>query len=99
MANLNITELTNRKSAIGTQQPEIAPVPFNTTQNLAVGGGSIRSLAFGATTRAVRLLTDTACHVKFGDLNVAAAATDMALPANVPEYFGVQPGGFIAVIT
>lgn len=65
---------------------------------VAIGGVSTQSAAFGSNTRLVRLHTDAACRVAFGE-NPTATANSMRLAANSTEFFGVIPGQKVAVIT
>jgi hypothetical protein len=70
------------------------------TDYITTSGTSQQSSSFGATTREIRVVCSAACHINIG-ANPTAAATDnngMLLPANVVEYFHVNPGEKIAVI-
>ena len=71
--------------------------PGAVEQSVAIGGGSLQSEPFGEGTRFIRVNTDTACSLIFGDDPVATTDAKR-LPANATEYFGVQPGMKLAVI-
>lgn len=98
MANLYVTEM----AASGAQRVTEAqvgklkgcvqnPVSFTGTPN--------RSAAFAAATKLIRVVADTACAVKVGASDVAAAATDTRLAAGAVEYFDVDGGDYISAIT
>ena len=68
------------------------------TQTVAVGAASAaNTTAFGAGTRAVRVVSTTACHIKFENTPVATT-NDAYLPANWVAEYTVSPGEKIAVI-
>lgn len=73
--------------------------PAIKTQIVAVGAGSLASVAFTSATKFVRLHTDTNCNLVFGD-STATAVKDvsMRMPANQTEFWGVRPGAYVAVI-
>lgn len=67
-------------------------------QQIAIGGASAQSVAFGGATRFVRLHTDAACRIKFGS-NPTADGTSARMAAGSTEFFGVRPGDKVAVIS
>jgi len=70
-----------------------------TTQTLAIGASSAQAAnPFGAQTRQIRIVANTACNVQIGDGSAAATAAAPFLPANWVEYVMVTPGEFIAAI-
>lgn len=73
--------------------------PAQATQQVAIGGTSDRSNAFGTATHFVRVHADANCRIEFGGDAVEAAATSRRLPAGASEYFGVRPGMYLAVIS
>ena len=76
------------------------PIPALTpgdSQRVAVGGTSAQSTALSSETIIVRVQSDVACYLAFGD-NPTATNTDLVLPANTVEYFGVAPGSKVAVL-
>ena len=68
-------------------------------QTVAIGGGSVQcSNAFHASTRVIRVHTDAICSIALSG-NPTATANTRRLAANQTEYFGVEGGQKIAVIT
>ena len=53
--------------------------------------------AFQAGTKAVRVISNTNCHIRFGQ-SPTAVITDSKLAPGLPEYFVVTPGQKIAAI-
>lgn len=73
--------------------------PALASQTVAIGGSSTASAsAFGNGTRLIRVHTDAVCSIAIGT-SPTAAATAMRMAADTTEYFGVNPGEKIAVIT
>jgi len=97
MATLFITELEAPPLSNGGVLA-VAKLPSVAQQTVAVGAGSLQSNAFNALTKLVRLHTDVVCSVNIG-ANPTASATTMRLAANSTEYFAVNPGDKVAVIT
>lgn len=96
MAVLYISEFHD--VALMNGLPQIAQTPPAAQQTVAIGGASVQSAAFNALTRFVRVHTDAICSIRFGS-NPTVVATDARLAANQTEYFGVNPGDKIAVIS
>jgi len=71
--------------------PELNP------QKVSISGVSASSVAFGSTTKAVRLVSDTDCWITIGD-SPTATLTSTYLPAKFPQVFGCNPGQKVAVI-
>lgn len=65
---------------------------------VVIGAGSLKSAAFEAQTRIVRLHTDATCRVLFGSDPTAVATTSIRMAAGQTEFFGVIPGQKVAVI-
>lgn len=78
-----------------TSQPRTPPVA---EQTVAIGGASAQSAAFNAATQVVRVHADAICSIAFG-ANPTATASTMRMAAGQTEYFAVNPGDKIAVIT
>lgn len=97
MATLSIREYEHINVVSGGIVP-VAQEPAVTKQTVAIGGGSLQSAAFNERTRFVRLYCDVACSLEFG-VNPTAAANSCSMGAGQTEYFGVQPGHKVAVIT
>jgi hypothetical protein len=73
-------------------------------QALAFSGEPANSAAFNASTRVIRVHTDTACSLLIGPLtpagnNQVPDDTCPRLAANETQYFGVSPGDYISVVT
>lgn len=64
----------------------------------AVSYSSSAVLSTAITTRWVRLVATTACHIKIGGSTIAATSSDALLPANTVEYLQIYPGEFVSVI-
>jgi hypothetical protein len=76
-------------SYAGEKFPAIFP---GTSQKVSYTDSSAASSnAFAAGTSIVRVVSTTACFIKFA-ASPTAATTDTFLPANTPEYFGVPEG-------
>jgi hypothetical protein len=71
--------------------------PSAAEQNIAIGGASVASAAFGSGTNFVRLHCDVICSVAFG-LTPVAVVTQKRLAAGQTEFFAVAPGFKVAVI-
>ena len=67
------------------------------TQRISIGGASAASSAFAAKTRAVRIVSTTACHYVVGS-DPTATTDDTYLPAEVVEFVAVGGGQKIAFI-
>lgn len=94
MATLYITEFA---SAVGNGRTPIAQAPAVAHQTVAIGAEA-DSAAFNPKTTLVRLHCDAICSVKFDDTPTATTST-MRLAADQTEYFGVQPGSKVSVIS
>ena len=101
MPTLNITELKNGCSPIGTYAPDISPYPAVAYQNVGVTGTSTASSQFNASTYALIVTSDTDCHFVVGATagTVVAGTTGTYLPAKVPLRIAVPPSYYLAVIT
>lgn len=67
-----------------------------TTQKVAVGATHAETPnAIGA--RVFRVIANTDCHLATGSAPVATT-TDPLIPANVPEYFAINPAHKVSVI-
>ena len=80
---------------------QVATTPAFVDQQITVSASSAASAAFGNSTGMVRISCDTTVSALFGapSATPTATATNMRLPANVPEYFRVRPNGKVAFIT
>jgi orotate phosphoribosyltransferase len=96
MAKLYVTEFESIFLS-GGQSVAVTPPIFDQTP-LAIGASSVASAAFNAKTGLVRIETDAICSLAWGATPVATA-NNMRMNANTVEYFAVQAGAKVAVIT
>lgn len=97
MAVVDVTEYSQMaKDASGRLLPAGQEPGY--TQQVAIGGASAQSAAFGGQTTFIRVHTDAACRIAIGS-NPTAAATTQRMAAGSTEFFGVKSGHKIAVIT
>lgn len=97
MATLYVTE--GRFAMLSLQAQVMGMPALVTGNNVAIGGASALSAAFGTNTQVIRIEADATCSVKIGGVAPVATAADMRIAAGVPEYFAVNPGDKLAVIT
>lgn len=89
--------LANTATSGGPAQMAALPaLVLQSTLDLS-GGTAQTSAAFGSQTRYIRIVCEIQCAVR-GD-GTAATSSAILLPALSPEYFGVQPGATVSVIT
>lgn len=93
MAKLHITEYgglvqTSGGVAPHPKEPALASQAVTYTASTA-------SAAFGTNTKLVRIISDATAFLKFGAAPTATA-NDARLPADVVEYFGVNPDDKVA---
>lgn len=69
------------------------------SQTVAIGGSSAQSAAFNSLTRIIRIHTDAICSVLIGGTNPTATTSNARMTAGQTEYFVVQPGQKLAVIS
>lgn len=98
MAILDITEYKEQAGALGRTVLPAGQEPSMLNQQLPITISSQKSAAFNEQTNFVRVQTDAACRIVFGN-EPTASSSSMRMPANATEYFGVKPGQKIAVIT
>lgn len=97
MAKVYVTEHYKPRLYAGNLMP-VAKMPPIATQNVNITAGSVQSSAFNTLTEMVGVHTDAICSVEFGT-NPTATANSRRLAAGATEYFEVNPGDKIAVIT
>ncbi len=68
------------------------------TQTIAYDTTTVATNAFGPQTRAVRLVSNSACNFRIGDGAQTATAADPFLPANWETVVVVVPGQRIAAL-
>jgi len=96
MATVYIAEFETMGTA-ASGVPQIAALPPIAEQTVAITTETDSS-AFNAKTRFIRVHADAVCSIAVGAAPTASATT-MRLAAGQTEYFGVQPGHKISVIT
>jgi len=94
MASLYISEYDETASVSGGQAVQVGKEPSVADQKVTYTS-STASAAFNDKTVFIRVIADATVHLKFG-ANPTADATDLMLPANKEEYFGVTPGQKVA---
>ncbi len=98
MATVYVTEFTAPFVDPSRGMPMVLG-PKLAQNNVGITAGSVQSAAFGASTRVVRVHTDAICSVEVGGANPTATATSSRMAANQTEYYYVNPGDKLAVIT
>lgn len=96
MATLYVEEFA--QLGFGGGSAPVASQPSHAQQTVAIGGTTAQSTAFSSRTYFVRLHTDAICSVRFGTSPTATTSTTR-MAANTTEYFKVQPGDKVAVIS
>lgn len=94
MPLLYVTEFQGNFS--GLQLVLTPPITDQTPVNF--GSGVASSAAFQSFTRIVRLEADSICSIAWGT-NPTATTSNMRLAAGMPEYFAVQGGQKVSVIS
>jgi hypothetical protein len=79
------------------QGPQMAAWPPIAEQTVAIGVEA-KSQPFGATTRFIRIHTDSACSIMIG-ANPTATTAKLRMAGNQTEYCGVNPGDRLSVIS
>lgn len=97
MATVYIREYLSLASAL-QGAPQAGQEPPLTDQIVAITGSSTQSSAFSTRTRFVRVHTDAICSVAFGS-NPTAVTTAGRMAQNQTEFFGVNGGDKLAVIS
>lgn len=77
---------------------QVAVQPALVEQTVAITGASVASTAFGGGTRIIRLHCDAIASFKVGVAPVVTTSS-ARMPADAVEYFLVNPGEKIAVIS
>ncbi len=98
MATLYITEFSKPAMTVNGLIPAASLPTVVAEQTVAISGSSTASAAFSATTSFVRVHTDAICSIEYGS-NPTATTAKARMPADSVEYFGVNAGDKIAVIS
>jgi hypothetical protein len=93
MASLYITEY----GSVGSERTPIAQSPRVAMQKLTVGAET-KSAAFQPSTRFIRVHTDAICSIVISTAPTATTS-DSRMAAGDTEYFGVNPGDKLSVIS
>jgi hypothetical protein len=94
MATLYVTEYQGYEKA----DMPVAVAPGLAGQVVAITGTSVQSATFNALTGLIRVHPDSICSIAISG-NPTATTTTKRMAASTTEYFGVQPGHKIAVIS
>jgi hypothetical protein len=98
MATIYVTEFTSLGHAQGGE-PQIAARPAVQRQSMAITAGSTTlPLVFTAQTKFIRVHCDAICSIAISKTPTAAITSDR-MSADSTEYYGVEPGDNLAVIT
>jgi hypothetical protein len=98
MASLYVEEFAALGQSANGNAVQAGEQPALAVQKITIDVTSAQSSAFNANTRFVRVHTDATCSYAFG-ANPTATAGYPRLVAGATEYFGVEPGHKVAVIT
>jgi hypothetical protein len=98
MPKLFISEYTKLGAGFGAESVIVKEPALVEQTPVVIGATSLQSAAFNSLTRIVRIHTDVVCSIAFG-VNPTANADSKRLAANQTEYFAVQAGEKVAVIT
>lgn len=93
MATAYITEY----GGTGAERAQIAAAPAVASQTVAIGSEA-KSAAFNNNTRLIRVHVDAICSVLIGP-SPTATTSSARMAADSTEYFGVNPGDKISVIS
>ena len=97
-ATLYISEFGNGVSQIGSATAQVYPQAAIADQTVNLSGSTALSAAFNSATRAVMLMCDEGCSIKFGASTVTAATTNFLLQQGVRYQFAVAQGTYVAAI-
>jgi hypothetical protein len=103
MATLSVCEFSNCVITADSV-PDFPKLDTNVKyQTIPISATSTGCAPFASTTNFVRLASDAACSWVYtppGSASIAATTSTAFLPASQhAEFYGVDPGGFISVIT
>jgi hypothetical protein len=99
LAKLYISEFSDvLQTSNGPVQIAAQPSLVDQTP-VVIGAGANSSAAFGAATRFIRVHTDVICSILISTVGTAATANNARMAANQTEYFKVNAGDSLSVIT
>jgi hypothetical protein len=93
MATLYLTEY----GSAGEQRTQVAQTPRVAMQTVAIGAEA-KSAAFKPSTRLIRVHVDAICSIVISS-DPTATTSDSRMAAGDTEYFGVNPGDKLSVIS
>lgn len=99
MATLYVTEFQSPFIDPSRAMPMVGFGAKTAQNNVAIGGGSTQSAAFAATTKIIRVHTDAICSVEVGGTDPTATTSSSRMAANQTEYYYVNAGDKLAVIS
>jgi hypothetical protein len=97
MAVINVTFFRQMQTdQLGRPMPilNLATVLSSSDVDFTAG---VQTIAVPDTATAVRCVTDTECRIAFADASAAIGAGSTVLVAKIPDVFGVEGGGEMAV--
>jgi hypothetical protein len=97
-SRIDISEYSQLMIVGGSAVP-IGREPAITDQDVLIQGGAVASAPFNAATQFVRIHADAICSILFSTNGTPATANNKRMSANQTEYFGVNPGDVVSVIT
>lgn len=97
MATLYIEEFKIPERSGGKFNLQMTDSPI-VTQKATVSTVAQYAAPFGASTKVVRLCTDTALQYVVATASTAASAAGRFIPANSPEYITVNPSQILSLI-
>jgi len=99
MATLYVTEFVAPFVDISRGMPMVGNSAKAAQNNVAIGGTTAQSAAFGATTKVIRVHTDAICSIEVGGTNPVATTASSRMAAGQTEYYYVNAGDKLAVIS
>lgn len=93
MATLYLTEY----GSVGSERTQIAQTPCVAMQTVAIGVEA-KSAVFKPSTRFIRVHVDAICSIVISS-SPTATTSDTRMSADSTEYFGVNPGDKLSVIS
>lgn len=93
-----VTEYAGQGTDRGGRSTPVAKTPALVDQKLTASGSSSQSAAFNADTRLIRVHADEIVSISIGT-NPTATTSTARMAAGQTEYFDVQGGDRIAIIT
>jgi hypothetical protein len=99
MATLYIQEYLEVASDSKGSIVQAGKEPAITSQKVTFSSTHGESATFNMNTNFIRIFSDTACYIKFGDTPIAVTATGIPLAANTAEFFAVHKNIKVSAVT